>query len=100
MQTTRGGHTRDLLCLSADGCIDGGLWDPMSTQVLTLGCKCWPTVRDAYITLCHDLDAKVRRTLAYSIHEVAQMLPVEDVMQDLVPLFNLFLKVRASFERY
>lgn len=60
--------------------------------VLTLGYECWGMLREAYITLCHDLDAKVRRTLAYSIHEVAQMLPAADVMKDLVPLFNLFLK--------
>ena len=40
---------------------------------------------------------KVRRTLASSIHELAVILGEEVAAQDLVPIFNGFIKVTSFF---
>ncbi|XP_071491752.1 serine/threonine-protein phosphatase 4 regulatory subunit 1-like [Diadema antillarum] len=59
---------------------------------LTLGRKNWPCLRDIYETLASDMQWKVRRTLAFSIHEMALILGDEITSKDLVPIFNGFLR--------
>ncbi|XP_074617373.1 serine/threonine-protein phosphatase 4 regulatory subunit 1-like isoform X2 [Acropora palmata] len=59
---------------------------------LTLGRKNWPCLRDTYELLSSDMQWKVRRTLAFSIHELALVLGCEITRIELVPIFNSFLK--------
>ncbi|XP_064122974.1 LOW QUALITY PROTEIN: serine/threonine-protein phosphatase 4 regulatory subunit 1-like [Macrobrachium nipponense] len=59
---------------------------------LTLGRENWPVLKDTYETLAGDMHWKVRRTLAFSIHELAVILGEEISQSDLVPVFNGFIK--------
>ncbi|XP_039768762.1 ankyrin repeat domain-containing protein 60 isoform X3 [Ornithorhynchus anatinus] len=59
---------------------------------LTLGRKNWHCLKDTYETLASDVQWKVRRTLAFSIHELAVILGDQLTAADLVPIFNGFLK--------
>merc|ERR1719471_1865243 len=59
---------------------------------LTLGRSNWPLLKDTYETLACDMQWKVRRTLASSIHELGAILGEEVSAADLIPVFNGFLK--------
>ncbi|XP_030682414.1 putative serine/threonine-protein phosphatase 4 regulatory subunit 1-like [Nomascus leucogenys] len=59
---------------------------------LTLGRHNWHCLKDTYETLASDVQWKVRRTLAFSIHELAVILGDQLTAADLVPIFNGFLK--------
>ena len=74
---------------------------------LTLGRANWPLLKvifevfhslnsvspqETYESLANDMQWKVRRTLANSIHELAVILGPEVASQDLVPIFNGFIK--------
>ncbi|XP_051986099.1 serine/threonine-protein phosphatase 4 regulatory subunit 1-like isoform X2 [Xyrauchen texanus] len=59
---------------------------------LTLGRQNWHCLKDTYETLATDVQWKVRRTLAFSIHELAVILGDQLTAADLVPIFNGFLK--------
>lgn len=59
---------------------------------LTLGRQNWHCLKDTYATLASDVQWKVRRTLAFSIHELAVILGDQLTAADLVPIFNGFLK--------
>ncbi|XP_053571836.1 serine/threonine-protein phosphatase 4 regulatory subunit 1 [Bombina bombina] len=59
---------------------------------LTLGRQNWHCLRDTYETLAADMQWKVRRTLAFSIHELALILGDSLTADDLLPIFNGFLK--------
>ncbi|XP_066435646.1 serine/threonine-protein phosphatase 4 regulatory subunit 1 isoform X4 [Eleutherodactylus coqui] len=59
---------------------------------LTLGRQNWHCLRDTYETLAADMQWKVRRTLAFSIHELALILGDSLTAADLLPIFNGFLK--------
>uniref|UniRef100_A0AAZ3Q3L9 WW-binding domain-containing protein n=1 Tax=Oncorhynchus tshawytscha TaxID=74940 RepID=A0AAZ3Q3L9_ONCTS len=59
---------------------------------LTLGQQNWHCLKDTYETLATDVQWKVRRTLAFSIHELAVILGDQLTAADLVPIFNGFLK--------
>uniref|UniRef100_A0A8C2B9Q9 Serine/threonine-protein phosphatase 4 regulatory subunit 1 n=1 Tax=Cyprinus carpio TaxID=7962 RepID=A0A8C2B9Q9_CYPCA len=59
---------------------------------LTLGRQNWHCLRDTYETLASDMQWKVRRTLAFSIHELALILGDQLTAAHLVPIFNSFLK--------
>ncbi|XP_075777093.1 serine/threonine-protein phosphatase 4 regulatory subunit 1 isoform X7 [Pelodiscus sinensis] len=59
---------------------------------LTLGRQNWHCLKDTYETLASDMQWKVRRTLAFSIHELAVILGDQLTAGDLVPVFNGFLK--------
>uniref|UniRef100_A0A673Y755 Serine/threonine-protein phosphatase 4 regulatory subunit 1 n=1 Tax=Salmo trutta TaxID=8032 RepID=A0A673Y755_SALTR len=59
---------------------------------MTLGRQNWHCLRDTYETLASDMQWKVRRTLAFSIHELALILGDQLTAADLVPIFNGFLK--------
>ncbi|XP_071173427.1 serine/threonine-protein phosphatase 4 regulatory subunit 1-like isoform X7 [Mytilus edulis] len=58
----------------------------------TLGRKNWNCIKLLYETLASDMQWKVRRTLAFSIHEMAIILGSEITHHDLVPVFDGFLK--------
>jgi len=59
---------------------------------LTLGRSNWPLLLETYQTLANDMQWKVRRTLASSIHELGVILGEEVASKDLVPIFNGFIK--------
>ncbi len=60
--------------------------------VCTLGREHWPLLRDLYSTLASDMQWKVRRTLAASIHEIGAILGQDVVTADLLPVFDGFIK--------
>ena len=60
--------------------------------VCTLGKEHWPLLRDLYGTLAGDMQWKVRRTLASSIHEIGAILGQQVVTEDLLPVFDGFIK--------
>jgi len=59
---------------------------------LTLGRANWPLIRETYETLANDMQWKVRRTVASSIHELGVILGQEIAAEDLVPIFDGFIK--------
>jgi len=59
---------------------------------LTLGRANWPLIRETYETLANDMQWKVRRTVASSIHELGVILGEEIAAEDLVPIFDGFIK--------
>ncbi|XP_065064452.1 serine/threonine-protein phosphatase 4 regulatory subunit 1-like isoform X2 [Rhopilema esculentum] len=60
--------------------------------VLALGKENWQCLKDTYELLASDMQWKVRRTLAFSIHDLALVLGEEITVTDLIPIFNGFLK--------
>ena len=60
---------------------------------LTVGRSNWPLLKDTYDALASDMQWKVRRTLASSIHELGIILGEDSAGQDLIPIFNGFFKV-------
>ena len=59
---------------------------------LTLGRSNWILLKETYETLATDMQWKVRRTLASSIHELGVILGEQFSGSDLIPIFNGFLK--------
>jgi len=60
--------------------------------VLTVGRDNWQHLREAYNELLKDIQWKVRRTLSYSIHEIALILGPELTKEALLPALDVFLK--------
>ncbi|XP_055955388.1 serine/threonine-protein phosphatase 4 regulatory subunit 1-like isoform X3 [Patella vulgata] len=58
----------------------------------TLGRNNWHVIRNLYEILTQDVQWKVRRTLAFSLHELATILGEEITHSDLVPVLDGFLK--------
>ena len=59
---------------------------------MTLGRANWPLLRETYESLANDMQWKVRRTVASSIHELGVILGEEIAAEDLVPIFDGFIK--------
>merc|ERR1711863_193678 len=59
---------------------------------LTIGRNNWPLLFNTYDILASDMQWKVRRTLASSIHELGVILGQDIVVNDLIPIFNGFLR--------
>jgi serine/threonine-protein phosphatase 4 regulatory subunit 1 len=59
---------------------------------LTFGKQRWSELRHLFISLSRDVQCKVRRPLAFSIHELARILGPDIAEADLVPAFDIFLK--------
>jgi len=68
--------------------------------VVTLGQQGWPKLRSVYKTLCGDMQWKVRRTLACSIHEIAKAIGPAYSEEDLLPIYRMMVidvtEVRTS----
>jgi serine/threonine-protein phosphatase 4 regulatory subunit 1 len=60
--------------------------------LLTLGRGRWIELSELYGKLVKDLQWKVRRTLSFSLHEVANILGTELTEEHLLGTFELFLK--------
>ncbi|KAI8099944.1 armadillo-type protein [Halteromyces radiatus] len=60
--------------------------------VLTAGADYWDShLKDTYLSLTKDYQIKVRRTFAYSLHEIARIIGPERTERDLVQIFALYL---------
>jgi serine/threonine-protein phosphatase 4 regulatory subunit 1 len=60
--------------------------------VLTVGRDNWVHLEEAYSELLKDIQWKVRRTLSFSIHEIALILGPKLTQDSLLPAFDTFLK--------
>lgn len=59
---------------------------------LTMGRQHWPLILPTYNALANDMQWKVRRTLAFSLHELAAIVGPEVAVRDLLPVFTSFLR--------
>lgn len=59
---------------------------------LTLGSNNWHLLKNTVDCLADDMQYKVRRTVASSLHELALILGPEIATSNLVPLFDGFIK--------
>jgi hypothetical protein len=60
--------------------------------VLTAGADKWDShLKDTYLSLTKDYQIKVRRSLAYSLHEIARIIGPERAERDLIQIFALYL---------
>lgn len=60
--------------------------------IYTLGKEQWPQFKKIYHKLAKFNDARIKKTLSHSIHELAQILGPEITEEDLVPVIEKFLK--------
>ena len=60
--------------------------------VAALGPSRWPEVAESFAALSSHIQWKVRRTLSYSMHELAKLLGPELAESALLPTFETFLK--------
>ncbi|KAG2175386.1 hypothetical protein INT43_001033, partial [Umbelopsis isabellina] len=59
---------------------------------LAAGVDLWDShLKNTYLTLTKDYQNKVRRTFAYSLHEIARIIGPERTEHDLVQIFALYL---------
>lgn len=58
----------------------------------TLGPKAWVKLQPLHDMLVRDSRWKVRRTLAFSLHEVAKIIGPELTESELIPVLQIFLK--------
>ncbi|KAI8071336.1 armadillo-type protein [Gongronella butleri] len=60
--------------------------------VVTVGAGYWDShLKETYLSLTKDYQIKVRRTFAYSLHEIARIIGPERTERDLVQIFALYL---------
>jgi len=60
--------------------------------LLTIGGTRWSELKELYFMLAKDVQWKVRKTLAHSIHEVSKILGTELTESNLLEVLDLFLK--------
>lgn len=60
--------------------------------VVTVGRDKWDMLEGAYVVLVKDVHWKVRKSLAYSLHEIANVVGTEITERTLTQAFELFLK--------
>ena len=57
-----------------------------------MGPKAWPKLQPVHDILVKDSRFKVRRTLAFSLHEVARIIGPEMTEKEIIPVLHHFLK--------
>lgn len=67
---------------------------------LTLGRDRWPEIRGLYLTLSESPSVKVRRTLAASLGEIAEIIGPEQTKQDLVRVWWSSMRAEESEVRF
>lgn len=60
--------------------------------LLTLGISSWPKLKPVYESLVKDSRIKVRRTLSFSLHEIAKILGPELTEKELIPVLAHFMR--------
>jgi serine/threonine-protein phosphatase 4 regulatory subunit 1 len=68
--------------------------------LVTLGREKWPELKRLYKILVKDNQWKVRKTLSYSLHEVAKILGPELTEEELLPVLDNFLKDSGNHSIY
>ena len=64
--------------------------------LITVGSSRWPELRSSYFHLSRDSESAVRRTLSFSLHEVAHILGTQIVESELLPVFEAFVHDEES----
>jgi serine/threonine-protein phosphatase 4 regulatory subunit 1 len=59
--------------------------------LLTMGPESWPALSETFAALAKDFQWKTRRTLSFSLHEIANILGPKMTEEQLLPTFDLFL---------
>ncbi|KAG5503644.1 hypothetical protein JIQ42_05866 [Leishmania sp. Namibia] len=67
--------------------------------VQAIGPSRWNEVADAYATMLKDVQWKVRKSLAYSLHEMAALLGTGITEEAIVPAFELLLRDLDDIKR-
>ncbi|CAG9572452.1 conserved hypothetical protein [Leishmania major strain Friedlin] len=67
--------------------------------VQVIGPSRWNEVADAYATMLKDVQWKVRKSLAYSLHEMAALLGTTIAEEAIVPAFELLLRDLDDIKR-
>lgn len=65
--------------------------------LLTIGAEKWSTVSETFALLSKDFQWKTRRTLAYSLHEIARILGEKSALH---PLFLSFFCILLSLSSW
>lgn len=60
--------------------------------IYTLGQEEWERFRKVYLKLAKFNEPRIKKTLAYSIHELAKLLGPEITEEDLLPIIEKYLK--------
>ena len=60
--------------------------------LLTLGAQAWPKLKDLHEKLVRDSRFRVRKTLAYSLFELAKILGPQMTESELLPVLFHFMK--------
>lgn len=60
--------------------------------LLTLGPTAWPELKEIYERMVRDTHTKVRKTLSYSLFELARILGPQLTESELIPILFHFLK--------
>lgn len=56
-----------------------------------MGAENWASLSETFATLGKDFQWKTRRTLSFSLHEIARILGPKLTEEELLPTFDLFL---------
>ena len=56
------------------------------------GAEYWDELKESYIKMCFDKEMKVKRSLANSLADVAEILGPEITEKDLLTIFEKFFK--------
>lgn len=59
--------------------------------LMTMGGHSWPRLKALHEQLVKDSRFKVRRTLAFSLHEVAKVVGPRIAEEELIPVLNTFM---------
>ena len=59
--------------------------------LLTVGAARWDELRTSYLLLARDSETAVRRTLSFSLHEIAHVLDTQAVETELLDVFEAFI---------
>lgn len=54
--------------------------------------ECWPTLEELYIKLSKSSDPRIKKTLAYSIHEIAKLIGQQQTEEMLIKILHQYLK--------
>ena len=66
--------------------------------IYVLGPQSWERFRTIYTKCAKFADPKIQKTLAHSIHELADILGPEITQLDLVPIMKKFLHDKENFK--
>ena len=60
------------------------------------GPECWSELKAVYLNMANEREKKVKKSIASSISEVAQLLDPAIVEKDILPIFDKFYKDESN----